>query len=59
MLSDIMKGSERAAVELPAEMRESVLARFEALRQAWQSNEPLRELYRRWYARIRRGLAGA
>jgi len=56
MLSDIMKGSERAAVELPAEMRESVLARFEALRQAWQSNEPLRELYRRWYARIREAL---
>jgi len=34
-------------------MHESVLARFEALRQAWQSNEPLRVLYRRWYARIR------
>lgn len=48
--------SERAAVELPAEMRESVLARFEALRQAWQSNEPLRVLYRRWYARIREAL---
>jgi SAM-dependent methyltransferase len=48
-----MKGSERAAVELPAEMRESVLARFVALRQAWESNEPLRVLYRRWYARIR------
>ncbi|MGB8296835.1 MAG: class I SAM-dependent methyltransferase [Polyangia bacterium] len=45
--------SERGAVELPAGMHESVLARFEALRQAWQSNEPLRVLYRRWYARIR------
>ena len=45
--------SERAAVELPAEMRENVLARFAALRQAWESNEPLRVLYRRWYARIR------
>jgi SAM-dependent methyltransferase len=45
--------SERGAVELPAEMHESVLARFEALRQAWQSNEALRVLYRRWYARIR------
>jgi SAM-dependent methyltransferase len=45
--------SERRAVELPAKMHEGVLARFEALRQAWQSNEPLRVLYRRWYARIR------
>jgi SAM-dependent methyltransferase len=48
--------SERAAVELPAEVRESVLARFEALRQAWRTNEPLRVLYRRWYARISEAL---
>ena len=45
--------SERAAVDLSAEMRESVLARFEAHKRAWQSNEPLRVLYRRWYTRIR------
>jgi SAM-dependent methyltransferase len=47
---------EPAAVGLSAEVCESVLARFEALRQAWRSNEPLRVLYRRWYARIREAL---
>jgi SAM-dependent methyltransferase len=48
--------SELAAVELSAELRQRVLARFEALRQAWRSNEPLRVLYGRWYARIAEAL---
>jgi SAM-dependent methyltransferase len=48
--------SERAAVELSPEVCERVLARFEALRQAWRSNEPLRVLHGRWYARIREAL---
>ena len=48
--------SERAAVELSADVCESVLARFEAFRQVWQSNEPLRVLYGRWYARMREAL---
>ncbi len=40
-------------VELSPEVREGVLARFEALRKAWQSNPALRVLYQRWYERIR------
>jgi len=56
MLSDIMKGSEPAAVELSPELRASVLARFEVLRQAWRSNGPLRVLYGRWYVRMREAL---
>jgi SAM-dependent methyltransferase len=47
---------ERAAVELSPEVCEGVLARFEVLRQAWRANEPLRVLYGRWYARMRRAL---
>jgi SAM-dependent methyltransferase len=56
MLSDIMKMSERPAVELSAEVRENVLARFQALRRAWESNRPLRLLYQRWYTRMREAL---
>jgi SAM-dependent methyltransferase len=48
--------SERAAVDLAPEVCAAVLARFEALRQAWRSNEPLRVLYGRWYARMREAL---
>jgi len=48
--------SDRTAVELSAEVREGVLARFEALRRAWESNQPLRVLYRRWYLLMRDAL---
>jgi SAM-dependent methyltransferase len=37
-------------------IRASTLARFEAHRRAWQDNEALRVLYRRWYGRIREAL---
>jgi SAM-dependent methyltransferase len=56
MLSDIVKGSRHTAVELSTAIYESVIARFEAIRQAWESNQPLRVLYGRWYARIREAL---
>jgi SAM-dependent methyltransferase len=35
---------------------DQTLARFEQLRQAWQSNEALRTLYGRWYRRVREAL---
>lgn len=41
-----------SAVELAPEVRAGVLARFENLRKAWQANEALRVLYRRWYLHI-------
>jgi SAM-dependent methyltransferase len=44
--------SERAAVDLPVEVCDRVLARFEALRKAWDANEALRVLYGRWYRRM-------
>jgi SAM-dependent methyltransferase len=43
-------------VELAPEVRAGVLARFEKLREAWQSNPTLRLLYQRWYQRIRHRL---
>jgi SAM-dependent methyltransferase len=39
-----------------AAFRASTLARFEAHRQAWQSNEALRLLYGRWYGRVKEQL---
>jgi SAM-dependent methyltransferase len=37
-------------------VRERTLARFEAHRRAWRENQPLRELYQRWYGRVRAAL---
>ena len=42
--------------DLPADLRERTLARFEAHRRAWRSNEALRTLYRAWYQRLRADL---
>jgi SAM-dependent methyltransferase len=43
----------------PAAFRDSTLARFEAHRQAWRSNEALRVLYGRWYGRVKAALPEA
>jgi SAM-dependent methyltransferase len=42
-----------SVVELSPEVRAGVMARFENLRKAWQSNQAVRVLYQRWYERIR------
>jgi SAM-dependent methyltransferase len=45
--------SDASPPDLPQEMRERTLARFEEHRRAWQANPALRASYGGWYRRIR------
>jgi len=48
--------SDKQVPQLPAEVRERTLARFEEHRRAWNSNPALRLCYRDWYHLIRANL---
>jgi SAM-dependent methyltransferase len=48
--------SDESVSQLPAEVRQRTLARFEQHRRAWNSNRALRICYRDWYGIIRSNL---
>jgi SAM-dependent methyltransferase len=48
--------SDVATPELPADLRDSTLARFAEHRRAWQASPALRACYGHWYRRVREAL---